>query len=367
MQVVEVFPPDPVAEGPDCREVVAGAAGEPGEQLDGRPGREHEREQGQRERHVGLAQALDALLHAQDHRCQRDRRDGRDQQHFGRVGRRNPEQVVQPGRQLLDAQAERRRQPEDRGEHGEDVHDVAEPAPHPIPEHRVERRSQAHRQSEVVGGEGEGERRHRVDGPPVEAPVVDGGGDRQALDGRGVRGGDSERRVPEVGDRFRHPEEHQADPDAGREQHREPRPIGVLRPRVWTAQADPAEGRCQKRQAEQHEDVGGGHEHPVERRGQPRIEGVEETRRGVPEHERSGHERDDGEAGDDEDGVVDVQAEGPDVVAADQDRGTRRNLSMAVARRRPSHLHLQTCRVNICHIGRREEPSSGSAAAARGV
>ena len=165
--------------------------------------------------------------------------------------------MVQARRRLLGAQAERGRQPKEGGEHGEDVDDVAGRAPHSIAQDWVERRPETHRQPEVVSGEGEGERDHRVHGPGVQAPVVDGGGDRQAPHGRGVRGVHPERGTQEMIDRLGNAEEHQADADPGREQHGEPRPVGVVRPGVRTAQADAPDGCCHQQQAEEDEDVAG--------------------------------------------------------------------------------------------------------------
>ena len=195
--------------------------------------------------------------------------------------------------------------------------------PHRVAQDRVERRSQGQRQPEVVGREGECDRDHREHGPGVHAPVEDGRSDGKAVRGVGVRGVDAERRILEVLDRLRHAEEHQADADPGREQHGEPRPGGVVRPGVRTAQADAAEGRRQQQQAEEDEDVARGHEHPVERRGEPSVQCVEGAPGGVPEHEHPGDEGDDGEAGDDEDRVVNVEAEEPDVVLAELVVGLR--------------------------------------------
>ena len=76
-----------------------------------------------------------------------------------------------------------------------------------------------------------------------------------------------------------------------------------------------AERRHQEHQAQEDEDVAGAHEHPVERRGQPGVECVEDAGGGVPERQYRGNECDDGEAGDDEDRVVDVKTEELNVVA----------------------------------------------------
>ena len=107
VQEAEIVPADPVAERSDRRQIVADAGDEPGEHVDGGPEGEHEGEQQQ----VGLTQAPDAAVHARDHRRQRDGSDAADQQHLGRVGVRDAEQMGQPGRGLLDSEPERRASP----------------------------------------------------------------------------------------------------------------------------------------------------------------------------------------------------------------------------------------------------------------
>ena len=247
------------------------------------PHRQHEHEQQQSENQVGLAQALDALVQPGDHRRKGDSRDAGDDQHPGRVGVRHAEQMGQPRRRLLGAQPERGGQPEERGEHGEHVDEMAEPAPHPLAQDRIEGRPQRQRQPQVVGGEGERERHDREHRPRVHAPVIDGRGNGEPVRGGGIRGVDPERRIPEMVDGLRHAEEHQADADPGREQHGEPGPGGVVGPGIRTAQAHAADRRRQQEQAEQDEEVPRAHEHPVERRGEPGVQRVEDARGGVPE------------------------------------------------------------------------------------
>ncbi len=116
-------------------------------------------------------------------------------------------------------------------------------------------------------------------------------------------------------DRLGHPVEHQADADAdaGGEQHGEPGSGGVVRPGVRTAQADAAQRRYQQQQAEEDEDVARAHEYPVERRGEPGVQRVEDARGGVAEGQHPGDERDEGEAGDSEYRAVYVKAKELDV------------------------------------------------------
>ncbi len=83
-------------------------------------------------------------------------------------------------------------------------------------------------------------------GPRMHAPVEDDGGDGEPLHGVAVRLVDAEWRIQEVVDRLGHPEEHQA--AAGREQHGEPRPGGVVGLGVRTAEAHAAERTTSIRQ-----------------------------------------------------------------------------------------------------------------------
>ena len=72
MHEIQVATTHPVAERSDRRQIVADAGDEPGQQVESRPHRQHEREQQQGQQHVGLTQALDAPVHPGDHRPHRD-------------------------------------------------------------------------------------------------------------------------------------------------------------------------------------------------------------------------------------------------------------------------------------------------------
>ncbi len=109
VQEIGVAAPQPVAERSDRRDIVTEAGNEPKEQVEGGPDRQDEHEQQQGQEQVGLTQALDAPVHARDHRRQCHPRSARDQQHLGRVGGRNPERMSQPCRRLLGSQPQRRR------------------------------------------------------------------------------------------------------------------------------------------------------------------------------------------------------------------------------------------------------------------
>ena len=194
---------------------------------------------------------------------------------------------------------------------------MAEPAPHCVAENGIERRPYRQRQPQVVGGEAEPERGDREHRPRMHPPVEDGRRDRKPARGLGVRGIDPERRVQEVFDRFCHPEEHEADPDSGREQHREPRPDGVVWPRVRSTKAYATNRGCQEEDAEEEECIGCSHEHPIEGRDEPTVQPVEDAGGRVAKTQHAGDECDDGKAGYEEDRVVDLDAQELDVVATD--------------------------------------------------
>ena len=316
MHETDVLAADPVAERDDLRGVPPEARTGPGQDGARRPHRQHEPQQQQGQQQVDLAEPLDALVEPQDHRRQRHAGDAGDQRHLGRAGGRDAEQVGQSGRRLLGAQAEGRGQSEQRGDDGEGVDDVAEAPPHRVSQQRMEGRPQRQRQPQIARHEGESERDDREDGPRVQAPVEDGGGHAEARR-VGIGPVDAERRLQEVRDGLRHSEEHQADAHPRREQHGEPGAGGVVGPRAGAAQAHAAHRRHQQHEAEEQEQVARAHEHPVERRGEPEAQGPEGRRGRRLEPQHGGDEPDGGQAGDQEDRVVDVEAEPLDVVPAD--------------------------------------------------
>ena len=131
--------------------------------------------------------------------------------------------------------------------------------------------------------------------------------------GRKRRGHAERRRNRHVIDGLEHAEEHQADAHAGREQHREPAGVAVVGARLLAAEPDAAPGADDQEQAEQHEDVGGAHEEPVEGAGQRRPQPAEERGRLLGRQQRVKHESDDRQAGYQEDRIVDVEAEGAEL------------------------------------------------------
>ncbi len=220
--------------------------------------------------------------------------------------------------------AERGRQPEQRREHGQRVDDVACPAPDLLAEDRIEDRAHAERQPLIVGEQRQGQADNGVDRPGVQAPVEDRGGHAEPP-GLGLVAGRAGQRRPafrragafgqgriEVRDRLGHAEEHQSDAHAGGEQHGEPAGIGIVRLGIHAAEADTAKRRDHQRQGDQHEDVAGGQEEPVEGRGHRRAQPAEELAGLFRQGEGEEDEGDDRQSGDQEDRVMDIQAEGPD-------------------------------------------------------
>ena len=202
---------------------------------------------------------------------------------------------------------------------------MAGPAADPLAEDRIESGADRERQVLVVAGERQRKRDERVDRPRVQAPVIDRRRHRHVARrphriGRQLavddRRGEAERRIVEVIHRLQHAEEHQADAHAGGEQHREPAGIGIVRHRILSAEPDPAVGRYGDDQTEQHEQVGRGHEQPIECRGQPDAQAAKHVGGAVAEDQRHDDECYDGDRRHEEHRVVYVETENLDIVLA---------------------------------------------------
>ncbi len=199
---------------------------------------------------------------------------------------------------------------------------MAPPAPDAVTQQREERRTDGEGQALVVGKDGQRQRHHHVDGPAVDAPVQIGAGQPH---GGGVGDGlsvqfpvDAEgrgraQRRGDVGviDRFQHAEEQQADANAGREQHREPGQVAILRRGVWAAQADLAVGQHDQCQTEQDEAVHHDHEVAVEGAGGEADNGLKEITGSLGEQQRQHDEDNRGQRRDGEDPVMYIEADGP--------------------------------------------------------
>jgi hypothetical protein len=171
-------------------------------------------------------------------------------------------------------------------------------------------------------------------------------------------------------DRLGHAEEHQPDAHAGREQHREPAGVGVVRHRVGAPEPHRAERRDDQHQPEQHEDVAGEQEEPVEVRRQPVAQADEEACRPFGKHQRPDHEDEDPDARDQEHGVVDVEPERSELVfdvvltdlvldaGIDLDIAVRHRLALLVsfARRRTPSPPDAGARHPIARAGRASGP-----------
>ena len=135
--------------------------------------------------------------------------------------------------------------------------------------------------------------------------------------GLGVGRIDPERRRQGVGHGLQDAKEHQADTDARREQHGQPSGIAVLRRGVPPAKANPAQRRQRNAEAEQDEEVRRGEIEPVERHGRPDPHAGEKRGRLLRKQQGADNEQDHQRGGYDEDRIVDIQIEDPDVVLAD--------------------------------------------------
>ena len=114
-------------------------------------------------------------------------------------------------------------------------------------------------------------------------------------------------------DRLGHAVEHQPDAHAGGEQHREPSHIGIVRLGIGAAETDPAIGRDHEEQAQDHEDIRRRQEEPVEARRQPVAQAFEKRPHLILKCQGENDEGNDRQPRDGEDGIVDVEAERPDL------------------------------------------------------
>ena len=125
-------------------------------------------------------------------------------------------------------------------------------------------------------------------------------------------------RVPVFGevvvDRLQNTEEQQADADARREHHRDPPGVGIVGFRVLAADPDLSDRQHNQSEAEQGDRIDRKHQIPVEGACQPRPKPAEEGGRAFLIGQREDHKSQDQNAGDDEDRIVNIQSERPDIV-----------------------------------------------------
>ena len=141
--------------------------------------------------------------------------------------------MIEPGRHLAHAQAERGCDAEHGPEYGEKVDGMADGTVDLVADDRVERRAQRQRQLLAEPEIGQAQADDHVDRPAVESPVEVGDthGENRAglvhvvdtgLIGKRIVRVAPGHGVVEIEQRFGDAEEQQPDADAGREQHREP-------------------------------------------------------------------------------------------------------------------------------------------------
>ncbi|MNM51707.1 hypothetical protein D3C81_627740 [compost metagenome] len=198
-------------------QIVAGVLHQAIEQVQGRPGHQHEQQQQAQQPHVEVGQPGDALLHTgndadggHDHHHQHDRH-----QHLRRI--RDVEQVDQAGlhHQRTDAEVGDHR--DQRRQDAEAIDHVTDAAMDALAEDRVQRRTQRQRQVAAIGEIAQRHADQRVQRPAVQAPVQEGQHHRFAAGRNGSAGLPG--RVEEVVQRFVGTVVQQRDADAGREQH----------------------------------------------------------------------------------------------------------------------------------------------------
>ena len=222
-----------------CRAVLGHGEGEGAE--------DHERQQqDDREHQVQVREILDASSHTRDRgddRQAHDHEQGRDQADGAGFRRAFFADVHQPSHtgdridaidELADAEADGDRHAQDRRDHAQNVHDVADEGVGQGTQDRRERRADGQRHAARIGVVREGQARHHIDRPGVEAVVQEGVAVRRG-DGlfgvaRDVSGNHDRVRAPEP-QRLRRGVDHQAHAQTGAEHHGEPgkvREFGLL-------------------------------------------------------------------------------------------------------------------------------------------
>ena len=285
----------------------------PLQELQRRPSGEHEAEHQRHQYQVELAQPPHAPVHAQDHGDDGDQGNHQHHQDLHADGVRHPEEVAEPGGNLLGAEAEGSRQPKEGGEDRQDVNDMPGPAPGALPQEGMEGGAHRQRQPIVEGEDRQRQANNGVDAPGMEAPVEEGAGHAQAA-ALGEAGRlHAEGRRQRVGHRLQDAIEHQAYADAGGEHHRKPAAQPIVGPRVLAANADAAHRQERNDQAEDQEDIGGQHEQPVQLGGGPHPHRQEDPGRGLGRRQRQRHkERHDGRRHH-KHRIVDIQPKGLNV------------------------------------------------------
>ncbi len=119
--------------------------------------------------------------------------------------------------------------------------------------------------------------------------------------------------MQKVLDRLQHPEEHQPNAYAGGKKHREPSDRGILGDGLPSADPYLAERGDSHTQAEQHGEVGGEQEQPVEPGGEPGPGIPKDLGRPLREQQRAEDKDDDGECGNREDRLVDIRTRYPGI------------------------------------------------------
>src|SRR5699024_3399588 len=278
------------------------------EREERRPEHEHGDEQDSAHREVDVRQPLDARTHARDHRGGGEEGDDDDEDDEERVVVvADDADVLEPGRDLLYAEAQRGGDAEDGAEDRDDIDEVTGPAFDLVAQQRFERPADRQRASAAVDGVGQGHAEHGVEGPGVQTPVDEslGHAHLRVLD---LTAGPARFRPgSRIGQRLSDSVEDQSDAHSCGEEHREPRQDPELRFVIVLAELDPAELGESDDDREGDEETDDEHVVPAEVGDDPVLDARDDVARPLGDRDREDDDTDD----DDESGPEDARGDQP--------------------------------------------------------
>ena len=152
-------------------EIVAEVLHQRVQQMAGRPGEQHEKEHQQRQQHIQLRHAANALIHAADGGKRRGAHHHHNQNHLHGVALRDAGQKADAGVNLHHTNAKAGRQAEHGTDDAENIYRMANRPVNAIADQRIERRAQRQWQVMAIGEVGQRHRHQRIDAPAVQPPV----------------------------------------------------------------------------------------------------------------------------------------------------------------------------------------------------
>ena len=230
------------------------------EEVTCRTGHEDEEQQQADEDDVDLAQPANALVDPEDDGDRGHGRDDGDEDDLHGNALGDAEQVGKASVDLLGTETERGGQPEQRRQRGQHVDGISRPTVYALSQQRVECRTNRERQTAVVGEIGQSQGHQAVEPPGVETPVEEGDAHGQSGSFRRLRltPGWAGVVVDGLGDA----PEHESDPHAGTEKHRQPSPVAVGGTGVVAAEAQTPVAAEQEKEDDGQVDVDAEDEEP---------------------------------------------------------------------------------------------------------